>query len=1058
MEKNISSLKSQLIDAENRLLTHLKSHHNLRPARTDFLVLVSDFEELGRKSQFLYENAREKVIPRLKSVQCNLINKGDNRVSSASAVHQDAVSQLQELLDMHANCFYLLKLHEALVSLESSVYHLFSQCSSLSTVDHKENCVDFIGDNKSKGKTNILLEHTEIGETTYRLCVNTIIQSLETVEDLFSQQTKFNKDSLLIFQDFLKTYTRCKDMLAQHVDEFWSRWFILEVPSKQRNDDDPFLPSVNQTQSDDFFSFLLDPCIRPPADMHKILTQEDPLLDSSFYHLSDYGEPTTQAYEQSSIMASLKILAKPELVSQLLYIIEALKESKGRIYQLSYQIWTYFFKPWLRKAPCVSGSGMGWPELKCQVLEEFDEHECNHNLFVGDKNTPASLVHVTPYLHVSLIAPTDIDKHKNEDYVESPEDGLVPSSCAQLTDAFQELYTYFFGLYITRTSSKGSKSKNTGKRIIDLVINDNSVDSGSGMFNNELVKELIDGRFTAGLPSARELDKSEVITPLTLFILQLIGVGRTTGFLTDETTPIKEQKHDSNPLKLSTTGGATKLSLWIDNLSILKHKRSANLILDKLRQLLADRTLFYSICPGNDETNHLSCKKKISTGSTSANNYDGAGDDYDDDGIFQEDEIILGDDDGYDLSDLTNTDEIDKCDQILSRLLKSKCNLNNISRYLDMGHFDFPKCMVSETVILIMKQVYEILKNAEAYLEPLINEVNQSLTYDDPKILKSMITNIIVFIDSIIKLVPRIFMLFTSLIPTLHADIFEEDLRFAVLYHNNCMYLAHECLTLSERGLFKFVERFLELNHAVVTDTIDISNNFSVLERSASMSTCILVPHLRQAGVNSLLSHLRRERQFLLQCTERIQGFCDVNSSAGYHRCTSAIRDICVHFRKITDALDLLPYTIYIRAIGVLCNCVCAELVKSVLKLIDITKSDCDSILILLEPIRNVIIDLFQNYNNEQKYQSVVEEKGDRVQKDSDTGSLFRRCPEFQRLQGVISVLSASSMAEIRDILWDNGKGPLSTEAHITATELRCLIKALYSSSSVRDQLLQKLH
>ncbi|VDP98264.1 unnamed protein product [Trichobilharzia regenti] len=77
---------------------------------------------------------------------------------------------------------------------------------------------------------------------------------------------------------------------------------------------------------------------------------------------------------------------------------------------------------------------------------------------------------------------------------------------------------------------------------------------------------------------------------------------------------------------------------------------------------------------------------------------------------------------------------------------------------------------------------------------------------------------------------------------------------------------------------------------------------------------------------------------------------------------------------------------------------------------------------------------------------------------NSNTARLHRRCPEYQRLQGVISVLSASSMAIIRDVLWMDGKGPLSTESRITPSELRCLIKALYSSSSIRDQMLQKLH
>ncbi|VDP68047.1 unnamed protein product, partial [Schistosoma curassoni] len=254
-----------------------------------------------------------------------------------------------------------------------------------------------------------------------------------------------------------------------------------------------------------------------------------------------------------------------------------------------------------------------------------------------------------------------------------------------------------------------------------------------------------------------------------------------------------------------------------------------------------------------------------------------------------------------------------------------------------------------------MKQIYKILHDCESYLEPIINEVSQSLN-DTPSTLNSKKFNTIAFVEFIIKLIPRLIMLFTSLVPTLHADVFQGDLRFAgywslcsplvwnpvkapdirfpsshfrkqhprgvrrqsvmptfiylfknintgtrrhqtdmrhinhsicvrarillestsrILYYNDCMYLAHECLTLGERGLYKFVQQFLDLGYDIMTNTLNNTtvtsnesntfNNLNILERSASLSTCILVPHLRQSGVNNLLDHLRRERQFLLR-------------------------------------------------------------------------------------------------------------------------------------------------------------------------------------------------
>lgn len=69
------------------------------------------------------------------------------------------------------------------------------------------------------------------------------------------------------------------------------------------------------------------------------------------------------------------------------------------------------------------------------------------------------------------------------------------------------------------------------------------------------------------------------------------------------------------------------------------------------------------------------------------------------------------------------------------------------------------------------------------------------------------------------------------------------------------------------------------------------------------------------------------------------------------------------------------------------------------------------------------------------------------------TGSLNRRVPSLSRLRAVQTVLSAASMLTIEKILWNHGRGPLATEGHISGSELRHLIKALYCSSALRDQL-----
>ncbi|CAH8868999.1 unnamed protein product [Trichobilharzia szidati] len=183
----------------------------------------------------------------------------------------------------------------------------------------------------------------------------------------------------------------------------------------------------------------------------------------------------------------------------------------------------------------------------------------------------------------------------------------------------------------------------------------------------------------------------------------------------------------------------------------------------------------------------------------------------------------------------------------------------------------------------------------------------------------------------------------------------------------------------------------------------------------------------------------------------------DISSSFGYNRCTTSMDDCCRHLLKVADVLAYLPYKIYYRALGYLCNCVCAELVKCIVNSTDITQSDCDKILILLDQISGTVRAFFVS-SDEKVHLTVEASMNKSSQQNSNTARLHRRCPEYQRLQGVISVLSVSSLAIIRDALWMDGKGPLSTESRITAFELSCLIKALHSSSSMRDEMLKKLH
>lgn len=86
-------------------------------------------------------------MPNLTSVHSKLLEEGDHGIMSASALHKEAVSHLQEYLDMHANCVYLLDLYHLLGSLESAINQLcLCGRTDVSTLPESTEDLDLVDD------------------------------------------------------------------------------------------------------------------------------------------------------------------------------------------------------------------------------------------------------------------------------------------------------------------------------------------------------------------------------------------------------------------------------------------------------------------------------------------------------------------------------------------------------------------------------------------------------------------------------------------------------------------------------------------------------------------------------------------------------------------------------------------------------------------------------------------------------------------------------------------------------------------------------------------------
>ncbi|KAA3675225.1 uncharacterized protein DEA37_0002768 [Paragonimus westermani] len=807
-------------------------------------------------------------MPSLTAV-CSL--DGD-RNRTASAVHADIVSTLQEALDMHSNCTYLLEVHRAIELLSTSVRQL-CQCVqkphpwALHDVVDEEEGVDAWIDDIKNDRTR------EIG----------------THEDDILEMDPVELEPI---------------SLNEHIDSLWRRWLVWRTLSvnettglyasntglSQLLSDLQLLGGFGATlPSYAEMTELLQHCSGENANMEHLRVDDD-LTKAS---------PTT--------LASFTVYARPELLTQLFRLIDALKDSTGRFKELSLRLWKHMFEPWLERVPYTSGSSKSdkdWPVLRTAYFDLGSTPIVNVEDCGTDEHQQPQ-PQLLPAWRLELVAPTSsVDENAN----------FIIDSCGQLVSTFQGLFTHVFSL---RTPN--SRSMN--------IAREPPIDT---CFDEQLVAKLIEGRFAVVLPSAKECRSVNFLAPVTQAVFGLAVTGKETGFFTGAVSD-EDLRGDSLDER-TADGGSTMLFRWIHDLSRLTEKRRCNEILSKVRSLLADVELFRSTelvgteqCPKADSQND-SGQLTFTVDDVEA---------LPDDQEMQAYEHIA-----IAIAETPEGKNTTHKLPTLTQILESNMNRKYLARFLDLGHFHFPLCKISKAIPSFMELIQSILVEAESYL----SRSTPRDTHEKVELDATSRADSVALAAAVIELVPRMIMSYTSLVPCLHATELEKDLYLASLYHNNCMFLAHECLTLGELRLYPLLAQLQSGNESTTAITHEQS-----LERLAAVSTCILVPQLRTAGTNMLLRHLRRIREQLME-----------------------------------------------------------ELSKAA--------------------------------------------RGFRL-----VGLVSRRVPELSRLRGILDVLTASSLVSIENLLWNNGNGPLATEARLKASELCALIEAIYSHSPIRDKFVSKL-
>uniref|UniRef100_G3QC29 Centromere/kinetochore protein zw10 homolog n=1 Tax=Gasterosteus aculeatus aculeatus TaxID=481459 RepID=G3QC29_GASAC len=243
--------------------------------------------------------------------------------------------------------------------------------------------------------------------------------------------------------------------------------------------------------------------------------------------------------------------------------------------------------------------------------------------------------------------------------------------------------------------------------------------------------------------------------------------------------------------------------------------------------------------------------------------------------------------------------------------------------------------------------------------------------------------------------------------------------HLAAIQHNNCMYLAHHLLTLGHHFRAHLPQPLSE----GITTFVD------------------MVPGFRKLGAQCFLAQMNVQRAELLERLSTAHNFCNLDDEDNYIAASKAVRQVIHQLKQLgTVWQDVLPVSIYCKAMGNLLNTAITEVLAKIMMLEDISSEDGEHLHTLCQTIVEegplVFIPLAEE-NKNKKYQEEVP-------------LYVRKWTTFKEL---VIVLRAN-LQEIVD-RWADGKGPLASE--FSSLELKNLIRALFQNTERRAVALTKI-
>lgn len=291
--------------------------------------------------------------------------------------------------------------------------------------------------------------------------------------------------------------------------------------------------------------------------------------------------------------------------------------------------------------------------------------------------------------------------------------------------------------------------------------------------------------------------------------------------------------------------------------------------------------------------------------------------------------------------------------------------------------FQFPKCQISKSAHELVELLRQLLKEAEEGSD--------------------------VSSGRLLLTARQVVELYWAVSYTHHQQMLETIPQQVALFHNNCMYIAHNLIILGAEHQ----------------------------GQGCGVNFVDQVENLRRLGATTLLHFMQTSQQQLIT-TLRDSGLSTVGEGAALPAMTEKAIRQCLRQLELLKVVwsPVLPKDTYCRTLGCLLNALVQELVVRMVTLEDIPAH-----------VATLLATIFSD----------VLERAPQVL--PDPREVHRRAPKWHRLEALVKVLRIS-LAEIAD-LWADGAGPLARA--FTANELKQLIRALFQNNKRRAAILAQI-